>query len=101
MPENWCQVSIKAETEAEVAGNNEVVDSKDFYQEKVVQDDIKDFIDDGSTSEEDSGDDYNGEDASDSDEYKPYKTSGKKEKKESKPKVPISPDLEFKPNECL
>lgn len=97
VPESWCQVSIKAETETETAIND--VDDKTFDKEKLVNDDIKNFINDRSSSDEDSGDNYY-DDGSDGDSDDGNLVA-KKEKKVNRSRVPYNADLEFKPNECL
>ena len=79
-PATWCQVSIKAESgeTMEPSTANDVKD-KDFYEEqRIVEDDIKNFIDDASSSasgDDDSGDDYQdpGSDNNSDEEYRPPK----------------------------
>ena len=95
-PATWCQVSIKAESTETGTSANDVKD-KEFYQEQriVVEDDIKNFIDDHESSsgsgDDDSGDNYQDpglDNDSDDEEYRPSKKE-------------LPPSSSWKKDECL
>ena len=92
-PSAWCQVSIKAEAAESGQSANDVKD-KDFYQEqRIVDDDIKNFINDASSSASGENDsDYQdpGSDNISDEEYEPPKTERQ-----------LPPSSTWRKDECL
>ena len=92
-PASWCQVSIKAEAAESGQSANDVKD-KDFYQEqRIVEDDIKNFINDASSSASGENDsDYQdpGSDNISDEEYEPPKTERQ-----------LPPSSTWRKDECL
>ena len=92
-PSAWCQVSIKAEAAESGQSANDVKD-KDFYQEqRIVEDDIKNFINDASSSASGENDsDYQdpGSDNISDEEYEPPKTERQ-----------LPPSSTWRKDECL
>ena len=92
-PASWCQVSIKAEAAESGQSANDVKD-KDFYQEqRIVDDDIKNFINDASSSASGENDsDYQdpGSDNISDEEYEPPKTERQ-----------LPPSSTWRKDECL